>query len=332
MIYTDSCFFFDSSIAKKLKKFYDVHKPLTCEIDAYGDFLPALGSNSTGEYIHDTSNVVAVESELRNMRRRVYRLLNATDITLIILNRSRFYHVGTLYELIHNFCIGADLIDNMGFRRFVNSVATCRNTGELEGVIMQSMISHSSTVPYNSVIGYCKFNTSVVAGEYNILSNCSIGRNGHNQDTPIVLPDNIMFHTIPVLIDDKEGFVTVAFGINDDVKKALPLENVSSLKYYGTSFSNVLDATGYPKNKVFDSRNCSLWTAKLFGVRSSMEESFESTFNFVQKIIKGRPTIRYDNERLYSMANILYYKDAKRLVQYRLHLKRCIQGKVSSMD
>lgn len=32
-----------------LSQFYHQHKPLTCEIDAYGDFLQALGPDATSE-------------------------------------------------------------------------------------------------------------------------------------------------------------------------------------------------------------------------------------------------------------------------------------------
>ena len=41
--YTDSSFFFGMDVAKKLIQFNSELGPLDCEIDAYGDFLQALG-------------------------------------------------------------------------------------------------------------------------------------------------------------------------------------------------------------------------------------------------------------------------------------------------
>lgn len=49
-VYTDSAFFFDRNTAKLLLDFWNQHKPITCEIDAYGDFLQALGPMATAEY------------------------------------------------------------------------------------------------------------------------------------------------------------------------------------------------------------------------------------------------------------------------------------------
>lgn len=56
-VYTDSLFYMDHKTAKKLLAFYEKIGKLHCEIDAYGDFLQALGPGATVEYTKNTSNV-----------------------------------------------------------------------------------------------------------------------------------------------------------------------------------------------------------------------------------------------------------------------------------
>ena len=44
-VYTDSVFWFDASVRRRLMSLYDDLAPLDVEIDAYGDFLQALGND-----------------------------------------------------------------------------------------------------------------------------------------------------------------------------------------------------------------------------------------------------------------------------------------------
>jgi fucose-1-phosphate guanylyltransferase len=48
LVYVDLAYYFDVSTMSKLTEFYAGVKPITCEIDAYGDFLQPLGSAASG--------------------------------------------------------------------------------------------------------------------------------------------------------------------------------------------------------------------------------------------------------------------------------------------
>lgn len=324
MVYTDSCFYFDSQIAKDLVAFYRDHKPLTCEIDAYGDFLTALGSRSTDDHAKNVDNVVTVSPDLVKMKKKVFQLLHRNKINLIILNRSRFYHVGTLNELIQNFCIERDLIENLGMGRFVSSKIVGEGpVKQISGVVMLSIINNECIIPYNSVVSYCRFSVPVITGEHNIVSNCSVGmESSKGINEPVILPDDVMFHTIPVLIKDTERFVTVAFGIEDNVKKAFPFSETDKLEYFGMSMRKVLEVLEIKKESVFPFHECNLWKAKLFATKPTMEESFSYTLQQVQSIKNGQPFIPLQIHPLYSMADILHYKDTASLVTYRVDLKQ----------
>ena len=60
--FTDSAFFFDRAVAKKLLGFWekDLGGNLACEVDCYGDFLQPLGPKADDSYLgNTTSNIVA---------------------------------------------------------------------------------------------------------------------------------------------------------------------------------------------------------------------------------------------------------------------------------
>ncbi|KAJ8309842.1 hypothetical protein KUTeg_011707 [Tegillarca granosa] len=104
-VYTDSCFFFAM----------DTTDLYNAEIDAYGDFLPALGPRATVDYIHNTSNVTTVLPNLLPTRKKVFDLLRGTKIKLYMMNSSRYIHIGTTKEYINHFCLDSDFSRRIRF-------------------------------------------------------------------------------------------------------------------------------------------------------------------------------------------------------------------------
>ena len=71
VVYTDSCFYFGTDVVQRLLQLKKDLGDLSCEIDAYGDFLQALGPNATDNYIHLTSNVSLITKDLTETRLKV---------------------------------------------------------------------------------------------------------------------------------------------------------------------------------------------------------------------------------------------------------------------
>ena len=115
-VYTDSLFYMDHKTAKKLLAFYEKIGTLHCEIDAYGDFLQALGPGATVEYTKNTSNVTKEESELVDMRQRIFHLLKGTPLNVVVLNNSKFYHIGTTEEYLFHFTADSSLKSELGLQ------------------------------------------------------------------------------------------------------------------------------------------------------------------------------------------------------------------------
>ena len=103
-VYTDSVFFVDWRTAKNLYDFSQQIQPIDCEIDAYGDFLQALGPEASADYTENVANVTKETSSLISKRKKIFEFLNGIQLNVLLLNESKFYHLGTTMECIHHFC------------------------------------------------------------------------------------------------------------------------------------------------------------------------------------------------------------------------------------
>ena len=107
-VYTDSVFFVDWRTAKNLYDFSQQIQPIDCEIDAYGDFLQALGPEASADYTKNVANVTKETSSLISKRKKIFEFLKGTQLNVLLLNESKFYHLGTTMECIHHFCDDKD--------------------------------------------------------------------------------------------------------------------------------------------------------------------------------------------------------------------------------
>lgn len=107
-VYTDSVFFVDWRTAKNLYDFSQEIQPIDCEIDAYGDFLQALGPEASADYTKNVANVTKETSSLISKRKKIFEFLKGTQLNVLLLNESKFYHLGTTMECIHHFCDDKD--------------------------------------------------------------------------------------------------------------------------------------------------------------------------------------------------------------------------------
>ena len=90
--FTDSAFFFDRAVAKKLLGFWekDLGGNLACEVDCYGDFLQPLGPEADASYLGSTAALVAGAgdtSDLVAIRQGLWELLSGTALTVLPLTR-----------------------------------------------------------------------------------------------------------------------------------------------------------------------------------------------------------------------------------------------------
>jgi len=277
VVYTDSLYYFDHTFARRLLDFLKSEAPLKCEIDGYGDYMQPLGADATPDFASDTRNVSTVNEHLMPTRLRLYHHLKGSPLNVIVMNASQFFHLGTMREYLHNFCVDENLAKYTGFQlqTFCNFNG---NSFSSRGCTIHSVFKAAVTIGSSSMVEYSRFDGPVVIGDNCIVSHCSCT----SDSTTTCIPSNLFLHTIPVKLPstlDKPKYVTLVFHIDDNVKvKAarLPDTNTASqLLFLGRPLSEAVVGS-IPETKLFatDSSgemNCSLWYARLFAPKSSMD-------------------------------------------------------------
>ncbi|OWF43785.1 fucose-1-phosphate guanylyltransferase-like [Mizuhopecten yessoensis] len=365
--YTDSAYFFTMDVAAKFLKFLKTNGSITCEIDAYGDFLQALGPKATIDYTNHTSNVTNPTPSLIPTRKKVYHMLKDSNIQLLLMNSSKFIHIGTTKEYISHFCFHSQFQEEMSLRKDVFNKWTeeedddedeepvAKKKAKLSdvstGCVMHCMLPLKSFVPQNSIVEYCRFEVPVHVGQNVIVSNCSFRkstadeRSNGNKSThvklPLKIPHNIFLHTVSVRQCDKTQYVTVLFSIDDDLKKTVPGSKAKQLPLLGATIEDFCKSCGIDiertltscldkKGQGAETEPVSLWTLRLHPVVDSMTESLSLALQIHTAVTKREKVVSLKGRKLVSMDDILQDKDVKDMLKYRNGLYQEIKPSVTA--
>ena len=283
VVYTDSLYYFDHSFARHLLEFYKLEVPLKCELDGYGDYMQPLGANAAPDFTSDTRNVSSVNEYLVPTRLKLYYHLKGSPFNVVIMNASQFFHLGTMREYLYNFCADDNLAKYTGFQQ--QTFCDCDSTSFFNhGCTIHSVFKAVATIGSLSVVEYCSFDQPVIIGDNCIVSHCSSASAGPN----IVIPSNLFLHTIPVTLT-KPMYVTLVFHIDDNVKataiRQRGSDTATQLRFLGRSLSqtvvgSVADTKLFATDS-FGELKCSLWHARLFAPKNSMDAALASALSLV---------------------------------------------------
>lgn len=363
IVYTDSSYYFGVDVMRKLLKLKQTLGSISCEIDAYGDFLQALGQRSSDAYIFNTSNISQMTSELIQVRKQAFDALQKTNLSLIIMNASRFIHIGTTKELIHHFCQDKDFqyqlaLEKNVFNCWGENLETEKKhipdshsevalpAGSLsKGCVMHSVLPRSSSVAENCIVEYCHFDIPVVFRDGSIISNCQwLKCDGQCQET-LVVPENIFLHTVSVLLEGASYFVTIFFAISDNLKTSVPQSKLASLPFLHKTVGFALQQWQLPErvvipevSKVSDDHSevkRSLWTLKLYPGATSMTESLQMALEMIQCVheeCKLTFSLVSSRQQFFSLADALAQKDVMAMLNFRRQVFHKIQAVINPAD
>ncbi|KAL8206651.1 UNVERIFIED_CONTAM: hypothetical protein K2H54_016979 [Gekko kuhli] len=316
-VYTDSLFYMDHAAAKLLLTFYKQIGKLCCEIDAYGDFLQALGPGATADYVKNVENVSKEESCLAEIREKIFRLLKGLPLNVILLNNSKFYHVGTTHEYLFHFTSDKKLRWEMGLLPTVFSICP-RSAEDLEksACIIHSILSPTSCVAPGSLAEYSRLGSEVSVGTNSIVSGCCI-------DTKAHVPPNTFITTLSMRIDGELMYASIVFGIDDNLKKNVTkLSDVHLLHYFGVSLGECLELWGLGlSDQLFSSHKSALglWTVRIFPVCPARSDSVEMSLRILNSL-KNRSPFQLGGLKLLSVEEMLCYKDIEDMLKFRQQL------------
>ncbi|XP_029905992.1 serine/threonine-protein kinase TNNI3K isoform X1 [Myripristis murdjan] len=314
-VYTDSTYYVDYVTAVSLVGLLEKIGPLECEIDAYGDFLQALGPKATIEYTSNTANVTKEESSLVEIRQKIFNHLRGTPLNVIALNNSQFYHIGTTSEYLYHLTEDAELRSELGLLSSAFSVfANETSEGSTVCCVMCSVLDPSCSVAPRSVVEYSRLEAGVKVGRSSILSGCWVGPG-------LSVPDGVFMHSLCVNHQDKTGFVTVVFGIDDNLKHSVETPaHMEGLKLFGVSLVECLVHWGLSKEILRfsgDTSSCSLWNACVFPVCSDQQSSFSTSLEMLQAVQSGSTLTLPKDTKLMSMHECLQCKNLDEMLKFR---------------
>lgn len=358
-VYTDSSFFFAHDVTRKFLEYMKTSGPLACEIDAYGDFLQALGPKATPVYVENVSNVSNVTSNLQETRLSIYKTLRDTDLTLLVMNASKFIHIGTTREYINHFCCDVNFQSGIGLGKDVFNLWSDKNcvnqdgSGDVNdcpvskkyarlsdtvlGCTMHSILPHSSYIAETAVLEYCHFSIPVTVGQSCILSNCEYDCRV-KMETPrhtLQIPNNLFIHTVPVSIDNQTKYTTVIFDVKDSLKKVAVGNDVKNLAYLGKRVEDYAAVCNIQLTKIAPSNEdhkakVNLWFASLFPVVDTMSESLMLALHCVDAVkTDNTQLVSLASMNLLSMAAVLRLSDLDSLLKYRKMLYSRIKAEHS---
>eukprot|EP01132_Coremiostelium_polycephalum_P009737 gene9737-11958_t len=330
-VLVDSCYFFDHEhVSKLLLQYYEQNKPITCEIDAYSDFLQPLGLNSKPSYFENTSNVTTYTPNLSIERKKLYDLLKENKVVLntIPLFPSTFIHIGTCHEYIEHFTVN---FPKLGFPKSIFSISDSKKAN-LGFQMIHCWINQCKITPNgNIVMEYCKLNNvELRISDRSILSDLEIINNDNQSKIELVLPENTFLQTLSVV---GGKFVTIYFGIDDNLK------STSNPTFFGQPLlqviSNVNNTIITPISIWNENEQIkSLWNASIFPECDSPTESLLESLKLYSVGIEKQPnTNRKENiKKYYSMEECLIYKDLDKQYSRRTNLTNEIKSIFNSMD
>ncbi|XP_019752751.1 fucose-1-phosphate guanylyltransferase [Hippocampus comes] len=312
-VYTDSTYYVDFDTSQRLLGVLGEVGPLECEIDAYGDFLQALGPLASVEYTRNTANVTKENDGLVEIRQKIFRILRGTPLNVILLNNSKFYHIGTTTEYLFHLTGDDALKSQLGLRPSAFSVHPNAKP-DAAFCVMHSVLSPSCSVGAGSVLEYSRLGEGVSVGRDSVISSCWVGPGAS-------VPDGVFMHSLCVTHRDKTGFVTVAFGIHDDLKSCVTASaSMEALTLLGVTLEACVSLWGLDRRDLRfsdDASGCSLWTACLFPVCEDQERSFSATLDMLRAVLGGSACpLPKDVERI-SVHEALQWKNLQVMLDFR---------------
>ena len=131
---------------------------------------------------------------------------------------------------------------------------------------------------------------------------------------------------MPVKVNNdlKTSYVTVAFHIDDNLKKEVPVSDLGSLPLLGYDVEDAMEHCHVKRSQCLgdhhddNSKKFSLWNLCIFSVESNMTASFLTTLQMVKAIqSKNSKICNFDGKDLMSMETILKKKDVMTMLAFR---------------
>jgi len=325
-VYSDSAFWFHSPTTNKLVHLYQDLGTIDAEVCIYGDFLTCLGQRKKKYYLEKLYKADNIKKDVV-IKRKINEKVGDTDLSVLSLHQSKFYHLGTTQEYLHGLTNDKYLKMELNLANVVSSHITAKETSNVEGIVLSSILDKSIDVPQDAIVEYSIIQSKICLGAKTILSNVEI------QDD-VDIPPGFLYHTVPILVDGSRKHVTVAFHITDDMKFSADIDRAENLQFGGKLLEKLFSMWPqiYNKSSVFPQNStASLWNARIFTAQASMSASFLATVRMISSLVSKEKfdTFENVNSKLFSMEELVNLKDCDGILEFRKQLSKKILSMTS---
>merc|ERR1719232_55463 len=325
-VYSDSAFWFHSPTTNKLVQLYQDLGTIDAEVCIYGDFLTCLGQRKDKYYLDKLYKADNIKKDVV-LKRKINEKVGDTDLSVLSLHQSKFYHLGTTQEYLHGLTNDKYLKMELNLANVVSSHITDRETSNIEGIVLSSIIDKSIDVPQDAIVEYTIIQSKICLGAKTILSNVEI-------KDDVDIPPGFLYHTVPILVDGSRKHVTVAFHITDDMKFSADIDRAENLQFGAILLEELFSMCPqiYNKSSVFPQNStASLWNARIFTAQASMSASFLATVRMISSLVSKEKfdTFENVNSKLFSMEELVNLKDCDGILEFRKQLSRKILSMTS---
>ncbi|KAG0219816.1 hypothetical protein BGX31_011156 [Mortierella sp. GBA43] len=282
VVYTDGCYYFDPQTASVMANTYDI-LPSDCDLEAWADIL-SFQDQLPSSIQPSSDNVASDDVEIPLVVRSIVsRALRAAGVSLevMVLNASKFYHLGTMEEFIVGTCTDKEFMSELHIHNTVPGIA--RVHMERRDGLQQDQLSNLQAPAYveNSLIS-----SGVIIQPHSIIVDSNLPTNAF-------VPAGTCLFTLQL---QESEFVTLTFSVKDDMKKTAsnrgkPLVNASALEnlhiFEQVPVSHTLPPSGSgtpPLPPMPTEVTLSLWTAPVFEIARSRDESVQLALNRLHRI------------------------------------------------
>ena len=254
---------------------YDVNKYKSLvndkvRLSLYGDFLYPMATDSTLADFYKEKPEGEFSKELKDARKKVWQALSDYKMKLIRIAPAKFIHFGTTGEVMNLMCGGVQSYSYLDWSNQVNSSIENQTAG------YNSVLSGRAKIGKN-----CYLEVSYVHHDAKVGDNCFIS---YIDVKNAEIPSNVVLHGLK---QENGNFVARIFGIEDNPKNNLE-ENCTFLT---TTLKQFMKINGLTKKDLWDDKPYTLWNAKLYSEKSTVQEAVESALN-VYRMASGKGNVQ----------------------------------------
>lgn len=229
-------------------------------LSLYGDFLYPLAEDSTLEDYYLEKPEGSFCQELYEARSVVWEALRPFRLKLLRLAPAKFIHFGTTCEILALMCGGTKEYEVLSWENQINSSISGSTAG------YNSVLSGKARIGKDCYLEVSYVHSKATVGSHVLLSFIDI----HDE----VIPDNVVLHGLK----QKDGrFVCRIYGTEDNPKKT---------RLFGQELSRVAQYFGISPCELWDTKDHTLWTAKLYPECETVKEAVAAALT-VYDLIQG---------------------------------------------